>query len=71
MDCPIAAFGGIDDQDVSLEDLAAWSEQTTSSSSHQMFPGDHFYLLDGIAPLLKEIARHLDRVPAISGATRQ
>lgn len=71
LNCPIAAFGGTDDQDVSRDDLAAWSEQTTSSSSHLMFPGDHFYLLNGVAPLLKEISRHLDRVPAISGATRQ
>jgi medium-chain acyl-[acyl-carrier-protein] hydrolase len=68
LDCPIVAFGGTEDPDVSQEDLAAWSEQTTSSSSHQMFPGDHFYLLDGIASLLKEISRHLDRIPA-SGRT--
>ena len=67
--CPIVAFGGADDPDVSHEDLAAWSEQTTSSSSHQIFPGDHFYLLDGIAPLLKEVSRYLDRIPAIGRTT--
>jgi medium-chain acyl-[acyl-carrier-protein] hydrolase len=65
LDCPIVAFGGVEDPDVSREDLVAWSEQTTRSSSYRMFPGDHFYLLDEIAPLLEEISSHLDRIPAI------
>jgi medium-chain acyl-[acyl-carrier-protein] hydrolase len=71
LDCPIVAFGGDEDPDVSREDLVAWSEQTTSSSSHRMFPGDHFYLLDEFVPVLKEISRHLDRIPAIGRTIHQ
>ncbi len=41
---PIAAFGGIEDIDVSFSDLDAWSEQTESVFSVQMFQGDHFFL---------------------------
>jgi medium-chain acyl-[acyl-carrier-protein] hydrolase len=66
--CPIVAFGGVDDVDVSQDDLEAWAEQTTSFSGHRMFPGDHFYLLNEIGPLLKEVSRHIDRrIPATGG----
>ena len=71
LDCPIVAFGGDEDAEVSLEDLAAWSEQTTRGSSHQMFPGDHFYLLGDNGPLLKAISAQLDRIPAAAGAIRK
>jgi medium-chain acyl-[acyl-carrier-protein] hydrolase len=71
LDCPIVAFGGSEDADVSQEDLAAWSEQTTSSFSHRIFPGAHFYLLDEIGALLDEVSRHLDRITALGPATHR
>lgn len=65
LDCPIAAFGGIHDREISREDVAAWSRQTTSSHSVQMFPGGHFFLLEHRDRLLVELSRRLD--PMVAG----
>jgi medium-chain acyl-[acyl-carrier-protein] hydrolase len=43
LDCPISAFGGLEDEEVSREELAAWHDQTRSRFSIQMFSGDHFF----------------------------
>jgi medium-chain acyl-[acyl-carrier-protein] hydrolase len=43
-DCPISAFGGLEDEEVSREELAGWCDQTQSRFNIQMFPGDHFFL---------------------------
>jgi medium-chain acyl-[acyl-carrier-protein] hydrolase len=64
LECPIAAFGGLVDPDVAREDLEAWSEQTNTSFSLRMFPGDHFYFVNRAAALLDELARHLEAVGA-------
>ncbi|NJL21583.1 MAG: thioesterase [Leptolyngbyaceae cyanobacterium SM1_3_5] len=41
--CPISAFGGLEDDLVSRDGLAAWREQTGDRFALQMFPGDHFF----------------------------
>jgi medium-chain acyl-[acyl-carrier-protein] hydrolase len=41
---PITAFGGLEDLEVSSEQLAAWREQTTSQFRLHMLPGDHFFI---------------------------
>ena len=45
VDCPISAFGGLQDTRVSRDLLAAWQEQTNSSFTLRMFPGEHFFLI--------------------------
>jgi medium-chain acyl-[acyl-carrier-protein] hydrolase len=62
LDCPIAAFGGVGDPDVSREDLEAWSEQTSASFSLRMFQGDHFYFADQPAALLEELVGHMEQI---------
>ena len=42
-DYPITAFGGLADEEVSREELAAWYDQTRSRFEFQLFPGDHFF----------------------------
>jgi len=59
LSCPMAAFGGTEDADVSHEDVAAWSDETTASFTQRMFPGNHFYLLDQPAPLIQQVIAHL------------
>jgi medium-chain acyl-[acyl-carrier-protein] hydrolase len=49
--CPIFAFGGLQDKEETRDRLEAWREQTVSSFSIQMFPGDHFFL-NAAKPLL-------------------
>ena len=58
--CPIVAYGGIQDPDVSREDIAAWAYQTSGSFTLRMFPGDHFYLLDRSTSLLQYVIAQLD-----------
>jgi len=62
LDCPITAFGGLRDPEASRTELKAWCEQTTTAFSLQMFPGDHFFLHTSQPPLLRTIARQLQRL---------
>jgi medium-chain acyl-[acyl-carrier-protein] hydrolase len=41
--CPVTAFGGAQDKEVSRSDLEAWRLTTTSAFDLKMFPGGHFY----------------------------
>ena len=60
LDCPITAFGGVDDPDVSEEEMAAWRRFTTAAFQLRMLPGDHFFLAqDSGEALRREIARAL------------
>jgi surfactin synthase thioesterase subunit len=49
LNCPISAFGGLQDQRVNDRDLLGWRAQTNGAFSLRMLPGDHFFLRD---PLL-------------------
>lgn len=51
--CPIVAFGGLQDPDVTCEMLEAWRQQTCSGFSLQMLPGDHFFL-HAAQPMLQQ-----------------
>ncbi|OKH43166.1 putative thioesterase [Calothrix sp. HK-06] len=56
LNCPITAFGGLQDSGVSLTDIAAWRYQTNSDFSMHMFPGDHFFIKNEREQLLLLIA---------------
>lgn len=58
-DCPIFAFGGLQDDDVPREDLEAWRDQTTSALTLRMFPGDHFFLHASQSLLLRTLSSDL------------
>jgi medium-chain acyl-[acyl-carrier-protein] hydrolase len=62
LDCPITAFGGLRDEDVTQEHLSGWREQTTAEFSLHMFPGDHFFILNSEALLLDTLSRRLKRL---------
>lgn len=57
LDCPISAFGGLQDHRVSKSDLEAWRAQTSGPFSLQIFPGDHFFLKQPL--LLQALSREL------------
>ena len=59
LDCPISAFGSLEDPDVSRESLEAWRLETTSSFSVHMFPGNHFYLKTSQRLLLQVLSREM------------
>jgi medium-chain acyl-[acyl-carrier-protein] hydrolase len=59
LECPISAFGGCDDTQTSLDELAAWREHTSSQFQTKIFPGDHFFIQSKQTEILSEISRHL------------
>lgn len=44
LSCPISAFSGSEDPNVSAEGLQAWAEHTTGTFEAKWFNGNHFYL---------------------------
>jgi len=63
-DCPISAFGGLEDVEVSRDNLAAWQVHTRGAFTLRMFPGDHFFLRSARTPLLQAVAQDLTRILA-------
>lgn len=59
LDCPISAYGGLQDEHVSRTDLDAWRLQTSRAFSLRMFPGDHFYLNTDRSRLLHAVMKDL------------
>ena len=60
LDYPIFAFGGVDDAEVSPEQLQAWGDQTAASFTLRMLPGDHFFLISARALLLHTLSDVLE-----------
>jgi medium-chain acyl-[acyl-carrier-protein] hydrolase len=69
LDCPVTAFGGLQDEDIEREHVAAWRRQTTSTFSARMLPGDHFFLHTAQPQLLTAVAGELYRL-AVAAAAR-
>ncbi len=42
--CPITAFGGWQDPDISVKEIQGWKEQTTGAFRAYMLEGDHFFI---------------------------
>jgi medium-chain acyl-[acyl-carrier-protein] hydrolase len=57
--CPIFAYGGLDDPEVSREDLSRWQDVCETSSVVRMFPGDHFYLHSAVEKVMQVLSRDL------------
>jgi surfactin synthase thioesterase subunit len=57
LDCPITTLGGVLDFDISRETLEPWREETTAAFNLRMFPGDHFFLHQEQAGVLRVIAQ--------------
>ncbi|WP_327243886.1 thioesterase II family protein [Streptomyces sp. NBC_01320] len=62
LDTPIVACAGISDPRCGLDGLRSWAELTTSSFTHRVFPGDHFYLEPYEADLVDYFSKHLRAV---------
>lgn len=62
LNCPISAFGGIDDRDVSQAHLEAWKMNTSQRFTLQMMEGDHFFIFrspDFLLRLTQELKVHM------------
>jgi medium-chain acyl-[acyl-carrier-protein] hydrolase len=62
LNCPIAVFGGLQDNEVSPENLEAWRRQTTKAFSLEMFEGDHFFIDSARSLLLASMTSKLSQL---------
>jgi medium-chain acyl-[acyl-carrier-protein] hydrolase len=68
LDCPVSAYGGLDDAEATEAELAAWRTQTSGAFRMERFPGTHFYVRSRRTELLLAIRRDLAEVvePVVS-----
>jgi medium-chain acyl-[acyl-carrier-protein] hydrolase len=57
--CPIIAFAGLQDGEVSPGLVELWREQTCANFQLKIFPGDHFYFQASEADFLGALAQEL------------
>jgi medium-chain acyl-[acyl-carrier-protein] hydrolase len=62
LDCPITAYGGLQDKEVDRKRLQAWRSQTTAQFSLNMIPGDHFFIHTSQPILLASLAQELNQI---------
>lgn len=66
LDCPVSAFGGLQDPGVSHDRLNEWRAQTCACFSLHMFPGDHFFTRTAQPRLLCTLSQELRRLESMS-----
>lgn len=54
---PIHVFGGVDDSDVTREDLERWADYTNCGSSSVLIPGDHFFITTSPQEVVERVKR--------------
>lgn len=59
LDCPITAFGGLQDPTVSYPALSGWEEQTLASFCLHQIDGDHFFINTAKSILLNSMIESL------------
>ncbi len=59
LDCPVTAFGGLDDHKVSQAQLDAWRDTTRDRFQLRMLAGDHFYIHHNAQALTRAVAEAL------------
>src|SRR3712207_6021526 len=52
LDCPITAFGGLQDREVTCDELEAWRERTNASFVLEKLPGNQFFMRSAESLLL-------------------
>jgi medium-chain acyl-[acyl-carrier-protein] hydrolase len=62
LDMGITAFGGKQDQEVSVQDLAAWRDQTRSAFALSILPGNHFFIHSEQDLLLQMLSQDLTKL---------
>lgn len=57
--CPVSAFGGLQDNEVTQDDIEAWSCHTVGPFRVHMLPGDHFFVNSSRLSLLRLVTQQL------------
>lgn len=58
--CPLTAFGGLQDQGAPRNYMQAWEKHTTGKFNLRMFPGGHFFLMEHTPTLIQSMLRDLN-----------
>jgi medium-chain acyl-[acyl-carrier-protein] hydrolase len=59
LECPIVALHGVADATVDADDVAAWQRHTVAGFRQHTFPGDHFFIRQDEAAVLKAVVDEL------------
>jgi medium-chain acyl-[acyl-carrier-protein] hydrolase len=59
LNCPISAFGGLNDRRVKKPDLAAWAEHSTAAFTLRMMQGGHLFLNERESNIIRFIFEDL------------
>jgi medium-chain acyl-[acyl-carrier-protein] hydrolase len=59
LDCQIAAFAGVSEKDLELDELNAWSAHTRQSFRLRRFPGDHFFIRESQGLVIDAIEQEI------------
>jgi medium-chain acyl-[acyl-carrier-protein] hydrolase len=62
LDCPISAYGGLQDARASREGLEGWRVHTRGDFVLRVFPGDHFFLHSARSLVLQTLSRELTQL---------
>jgi medium-chain acyl-[acyl-carrier-protein] hydrolase len=59
LNCPISAYGGLQDVDAAYHDMQAWQQWTTQSFKLRLMPGNHFFIHSSRSMLLQAVVQDL------------
>jgi medium-chain acyl-[acyl-carrier-protein] hydrolase len=66
LDCPITAFGGFEDTDVTRDLLKPWGDLTISRFELHMLPGDHFFVRYSNREMLNLMGQELAQITTLA-----
>jgi medium-chain acyl-[acyl-carrier-protein] hydrolase len=68
LECPISAFGGLEDHRVPPESVSAWRVQTRGAFAQATYPAGHLFHQSARDALLRDITRTLDVIGRPAGS---
>lgn len=70
LQCPILAFGGLQDTEASRQAIDAWQEHTTGGFVRRMLPGDHFFIVTAQTLFLRTLSQELYPIARKAGGAK-
>ena len=61
LECPVSAFGGLQDKMFPSAEIEGWRDQTRQAFTLRMLPGDHFFMHSARPLLLRSLVQDLSQ----------
>ncbi|CAG0930686.1 Linear gramicidin dehydrogenase LgrE [Thermoflexales bacterium] len=71
LECPLSAFGGLQDKMFTPADQEGWRDQTHNAFTLRLLPGDHFFLHSARPLLLRAVVQDLSQSLSRLNGNRQ